>query len=220
MHGGAAGSGCPALPGRRGGHVAFGIWGGGAPSRQRSAGPAAGRHGVRCWRPHSLEPRLGRAGARLELQPEPLAAPPGRRPGPQGGQVWLSSSGPRLARRNQELWGSWREAAGRLRRGAPVPTKRLSHGWSEVLFLKRLQGGHKQPPTSLPARAVYCQLCAGRGAGLCTWRQNGGTAELESRGSEAPTQAGGQAHAPPHGGLEAQGRKHAESRCPAAGERG
>lgn len=51
---------------------------------------------------------------------------------------------------------------------SPVPTIRVSHGWSEVLFLKRLQGGHKLQLPSLCALWTVNPVW-GRGPGRCTW---------------------------------------------------
>lgn len=162
MQGGAAGSRCPALPGR-GDRAAFGIWGGGPPNpsrqlRTHGAGSAAGRRGVRGRRLHSPA-EAGKGGGSAGAPTRALAAPPGRRPCPRGSPAELDGAGSPSRR----AWGAQREAACRPRRLAPVPTSLVSHGWSEVLFLKRLQGGLKQPPTSLPERAVDCQPCSGQG---------------------------------------------------------
>lgn len=156
---------------------------------------------MRARRLQSPQLRLERAGTRLEPQPESSLRPREGGPAREGRQVGLAGSGSGFALRNRRAWGVRREAAGRPRRGASVPTNRVSHGWSEDLFLKRLQGGHKQPPTSFSLRAVDWQPVRGRG-----W---GGAPVLEwcdclagGRGSAfPPAQAGGQAHAPPRGGL-------------------
>lgn len=84
--------------------------------------------------------------------------------------------------------GARREAAGMPGRLAPVPTIRVSHGWSEVLFLKRLQGGHKQPPTSLPCALWTVNPVWGPGPGRCTWRVE--------RGGGSRARGGGQRSAP------------------------
>lgn len=172
---------------------------------------------------HSPEQGLERAGARSEPQPEPSLRPRGGGPARSEGwgrQAGLAGSGPGPAPGNRRVRGARREAAGRPGRLAPVPTIRVSHGWSEVLFLKRLQGGHKQPPTSLPMRAVDCQPCVGQGAwavhlaGGTGW----GAAGLKAGGRGVPHHlklvAG---RGPSSPGLEAQGRKAGECCCPAAG---
>lgn len=131
------------------------------PSRQlrtHGAGSAAGRRGVRGRRLHSPA-EAGKGGGSAGAPTRALAAPPGRRPCPRGSPAEPDGAGSPSRR----AWGAQREAACRPRRLAPVPTSLVSHGWSEVLFLKRLQGGLKQPPTSLPERAVDCQPCSGQG---------------------------------------------------------
>lgn len=194
-------------------------WRWGAPSRQPSAGgsdSAAGRRGVRARPLHSPQPRLERAGALLELPSEPSLRLQGGGPARDGRQAGLAGSGSRFAPGNRRAWGAWREAAGRPRSGAPVLTNRVSHGWSEVLFLKRLQGGHKQPPTSLSVRAVDCQSCAGQGAAavhlaLERWDCLAGGRGL--LGSPAPQPSW-------RPGTRPSSRKAGECRCPAAGIRG
>lgn len=110
VHGGAAGSGCSAVPQRRGHHAAFRIWGGGPPSRQPSAGgsgTATGRRGVRARRLHSPQLRLERAETRPEPQSEPSLRPQGGGPAREGLQVGLAGSGSSLAPRNPRAWGTW-----------------------------------------------------------------------------------------------------------------
>ena len=107
----------------------------------------------------TLHQRLERAGARQEPRPEPSLRPQGDGPA-RGGRLAEPDGAGSQSRR---AWGARRETACRPGRLAPVPTSLVSHGWSEVLFLKRLQGGLKQPPTSLPERAVDCQPCSGQG---------------------------------------------------------
>lgn len=153
---------CPAAAGTA---QPLGFREGGPPSRQPSthgAGSAAGRRGVRGRRLHSPQQRLERAGARREPRPETSLRPQGDGPARGGRLAGLDCSGSGLVPGKRRAWRTPREAARRPGRRSPVPTSRVSHGWSEVLFLKRLQGGHKQPPTSLPVRAVDCQPCGGQ----------------------------------------------------------
>lgn len=184
------------------------LWdlGRGSPSRQPSAGGAgpaagrsgcAGRSGVRGRRLHSPELRLERAGARTEPQPEPLAAPPGGGPARRGVPGWAGwfQFRPRTQKPEGLGLGSLERGSRRPRFGVPVPTNCVSHGWNEVLFLKRLRGGHKQPPTSLRARRGLWARC---GPGWAVHRALGrGTEPACVPGQRAPTPARGQAHAPP-----------------------
>lgn len=198
------------------------------PSRQPSAGGAWPRRGEeRGARPAAplsrAEARKG--GGSIRAPARALAAPPGEAARLAGG-ARLGWPVPALARHPGAggLGGARREAAGRPGSLAPVPTSRVSHGWSEVLFLKRLQGGHRQPPTSLPMRAVDCQPCVGPGAwavhlaggavgqpgyrpGVGGWGEQRGapTEQVAGRGPSSP-------------GLEAQGQKAGKCYCPAAGK--
>lgn len=96
---------------------------------------------------------------------------------------------------------------------------RLERGF----IFKRLEGGHEQPPTSLPVRAVDCRLCAGQGAGAVHlaagtvgppgWRPGETRGGLSTRSRRPGAR-------PSSRGLEAEGRKAGERCCPAAGSRG
>lgn len=165
----------------------------------------------------TLQQRLERAGARREPRPQPLLRPQGDGPA-RGGRLAEPDGADSPSRR---AWSALREAACRPGRRAPVPTSLVSHGWSEVLFLKRLRGGLKQPPTSLPVRAVDCQPCSGQGTravhlaartmGPPGWRRGAaGAPHPQARGRGRPSSRG----------LEAQGRKVGECCCPATGSPG
>lgn len=72
VHGDAAGSGCPALPGRRGSRAAFGIWGGGPRVDSRaSAALAPPRGGAGCAAGGSTLPSRGWKGRGLGRSPSP-----------------------------------------------------------------------------------------------------------------------------------------------------
>lgn len=91
VQGGAAGSGCPALPGRRGDRAAFGISGGGPPQSTAEYPWRWLRRGeARGARPAApLSPaEAGKGGGSAGAPARDLAAPPGRRPRPRGSPSW------------------------------------------------------------------------------------------------------------------------------------
>lgn len=152
--------------------------------------PRRGEVRVRGRRLRSPEPRLERAGARLDGTPAraPRCAPGGRPGPPWGCQVGYSSG---LAPRDQRVWGA----------GAAFGPHQLRESRLERGFIfKTTSRGAQAASNFPPVRAVD-----GAGLGRCTWAGAGDRGACVP-GSEPPTPA----PAPPRGGPEAPGGGWAE----------